>query len=281
MENTLGNFGYSNQSWIGNNAILNYSSYHDVGSLGNKNFFIPTYPGGVALVLKPDYNNGNFSGFIHKWNNSTTQVDFDQFQEIWRLDENSSYLKGKLGIGKEATSAAQLDVNGVIYGRELISVINGGSYRVSINGQSDGYIVGRNQQNENTFRITSSGTSYINGGGLAIGTTATGGYDLAVKGKIKTEEVRVSIEDWPDYVFSEDYSTLTLNELDDYIKIYHHLPGIPDATTVEKEGVDVGEMNKLLLEKIEELTLYLIEASKLLEKHEEEISVLKKQLIKE
>lgn len=100
---------------------------------------------------------------------------------------------------------------------------------------------------------------YTNGS-VGIGTsTVPTGYKLVVDGHIRTREIRVDQDTWPDYVFSDDYELLSLDEIKKYIEEYGHLPNIPPATVVEQNGVEVGEMNRLLLEKIEELTLYIIE----------------------
>jgi len=85
------------------------------------------------------------------------------------------------------------------------------------------------------------------------------GYEVSVNGRIACEELLVEAsEDWPDYVFSKDYSLMSLKDLHHYLEEHNHLPGIPSAADVEKSGVKVAEMQKGLLEKIEELTLYII-----------------------
>jgi len=86
---------------------------------------------------------------------------------------------------------------------------------------------------------------------------------LFVEGGITTEEVRVKIKTlWSDFVFNDDYQIIPLTELDIYIKQNKHLPDIPSSTEVEKNGIELGKMNVLLLQKIEEMTLYLIEQQK-------------------
>ncbi len=88
-------------------------------------------------------------------------------------------------------------------------------------------------------------------------------YSVAVAGKIISQEVKVQlIADWPDYVFSKDYKLLTLKDVENYISKNGHLPNIPSAEEVEKQGVLLGEMDSKLLQKIEELTLYTIEQQK-------------------
>ncbi|WP_343522261.1 hypothetical protein [Pedobacter sp.] len=98
-------------------------------------------------------------------------------------------------------------------------------------------------------------------GYVGIGVT-TPTERLTVNGKIKANEIRVDGTNAPDYVFEEDYKVATLAELERYIKANKHLPEIPSAKEFERDGIAVGEMNKLLLKKIEELTLHLIEKDK-------------------
>ncbi|MGJ1269884.1 hypothetical protein ACR78F_18525 [Sphingobacterium spiritivorum] len=82
---------------------------------------------------------------------------------------------------------------------------------------------------------------------------------LAVNGNIRAKEIKVEAANWPDYVFRKDYELKSIAELNAYIKEHGHLPDVPKADTAEKEGVSLGEMNKLLLKKVEELTLYIID----------------------
>jgi hypothetical protein len=132
------------------------------------------------------------------------------------------------------------------------------------------------------FTVVVSGqrTKYNNitekDGKIGIG-TKTPDELLTVKGKIHTQEVLVDLNGAvaPDYVFetyfkgfsnlNPDYNILSLKEVDEFIKKNHHLPKIPSAEILEKEGMSLKEMNLLLLEKIEELTLYTIEQQKEIE----------------
>jgi hypothetical protein len=104
-------------------------------------------------------------------------------------------------------------------------------------------------------------------GDVAIGTsTVPNGYKMAVDGKLITEEVKVQLSgNWPDYVFAKDYKLLSLEEVQKHIREQGHLPNIPSAKEIEANGVELGEMNKLLLEKIEELTLYILKQEKRIE----------------
>lgn len=99
-----------------------------------------------------------------------------------------------------------------------------------------------------------------NAGRVGIG-TRNPTHELAVDGTILAREVLVSVEaqNWPDYVFDEDYDLHSLDEVEDYIAEHKHLPGVPSSETVGAEGVELGEMNRVMMEKIEELTLHLID----------------------
>lgn len=115
-------------------------------------------------------------------------------------------------------------------------------------------------------------------GGVAIGTTEVPvGYKFAVNGKAIAEEVEVRLNgDWPDYVFDESYQLISLDEVKKHIDEKHHLPGMPSAAEIKKEGISLGEMDGLLLKKIEELTLYMIELKKENEELRNQVEELKK-----
>jgi hypothetical protein len=104
-------------------------------------------------------------------------------------------------------------------------------------------------------------------------------YGLYVGNGILTEKVKVAVSttsNWSDYVFSKDYRLLSLGQVEAYVKKNKHLPGVPSAEEVVKEGIDMATMDAKLLEKIEELTLYMIEMKKESDMLKKEIEVLKK-----
>jgi len=118
-------------------------------------------------------------------------------------------------------------------------------------------------------------------GGVGIGTTTPGSFRLAVEGKIGAREVRVtSTSPWPDYVFSRQYQLPTLQSLKTYIKANNHLPNMPSANEVQENGIELGNMNTRIVEKIEELTLYIIELNGKIEKLEKDNATLRRQLTK-
>jgi len=116
----------------------------------------------------------------------------------------------------------------------------------------------------------------IDGGSVAIASdNVPTGYKLAVGGKVIAEEVRVELEGaWPDYVFSSGYHLPSLKEVAKYIKRKGHLPNVPSSEEVQKNGILLGNMNSLLLEKIEELTLYTLQQEEKIKQQEQEIKSL-------
>ncbi|MDR6544289.1 hypothetical protein J2810_000311 [Chryseobacterium rhizosphaerae] len=122
------------------------------------------------------------------------------------------------------------------------------------------------------------GTSFNN---LALaGCSDCSEYRLFVKDGIKTEKVKVespAANGWADYVFKKDYKLRTLDEVEKHIQEKGHLPNIPSAKEVDKEGINLGEMDAKLLEKIEELTLYSIEQNKQLKFQEEQLRHLQEE----
>jgi hypothetical protein len=97
----------------------------------------------------------------------------------------------------------------------------------------------------------------------SIPTSVPNGYNLLVQGKIMCEELRIKlIGGWYDHVFAIDYKLMSLDSLETYITQNSHLPDVPSAKEVEENGIMAGEMNGILLKKVEELTLYMIEQNK-------------------
>lgn len=180
---------------------------------------------------------------------------------------------------------------------------NGGAPRIHLNGGGGdvtlgggGYLTlgstsGVNlaiDNNEIMTRNNGAATAlYLNYGSGTVFTTRlavnTGsfvsGYSLNVDGKIICEELVVQdSDDWPDYVFAEDYQLQPLEEVEASIKQHKRLPGIPSANKVDEDGISIGQMQKHMMEKIEELTLYVIEQDKRLKAQEAEINALRSQL---
>lgn len=108
------------------------------------------------------------------------------------------------------------------------------------------------------------------------------------EGLLYARQVKVNLElDWPDYVFEEDYELMSLDELQEFIRKNNHLPNVPSACEMEEEGINVAKSNVMLMEKVEELTLYMLQLQDqlkqqqaLISQQQEEIQLLKETLIK-
>lgn len=100
-------------------------------------------------------------------------------------------------------------------------------------------------------------------------------FRLYGNGNLYTTRVFVRNTPFPDYVFNKDYKLMSLSELEEYINQNNKLPKMPRADEVEKNGADIGEINRLLVEKIEELTLYLLEQEKKIKELEKGLIELK------
>lgn len=177
-------------------------------------------------------------------------------------------------IGITYTSKAQQSYSSLsLYGNNPISSVNGFLNKIEFTGDSNGAIVFHpSQPDELMFGLHSNGSFYWGTGQNATKPNyysmflngSTG--DLGIKGKLTSNEVLVKIGGWSDFVFENNYKLPTLIEVENHIKKHGHLKDIPSASEVAKNGISLGEMNSKLLQKIEELTLYIISQEKKIEK---------------
>lgn len=167
--------------------------------------------------------------------------------------ENAKFLgNGNIHIGKYTTWSSATDSRKINF------------------GDGDFLYLGETEADD---RLTLRAGSFdFKNGNVFIGATdfsKGSGYRLRVNGKVIAEEMRVQlVANWPDYVFGKNHKLKSINEVEQFIQANGHLPGIQPAAEIEKNGFEVGDMNKRLLEKVEELTLYIIELKK-------EIDILK------
>ena len=210
---------------------------------------------------------GGSENLAAKFGNGNVHVD--NMLRI-NIDQNDGrlHVRNTDNIGTNAT-AVRIDAsnNGTepVYGT-LVTASNSGT------GTAIGHYAAVFDNNDLAYY--GLGNSYFTGD-VRIGQNVdpySGAYKLVVDGKILSEEVRVQNSlDWPDYVFSEQYELTSLEEVEAFITKNKHLPSIPSAAEVEKEGIVLGEMQTLLLKQVEELTLHIIRQQK-------EINLLKKQI---
>jgi hypothetical protein len=211
------------------------------------------------------------------------------------VDKTALVVKatGRIGFGT-ATPAGQLSIarSGSNSGSKTWNSVNQASidfyadtqdsYNRYMDISAVGEVSGGNGGSNIRF-ITNPGNSNLgvermlikSNGAVGIGTSSTGTHKLAVEGSIGSREVKVEATGWSDFVFNEDYKLNTLEEVEDYIQENNHLPEIPSEAEVLENGINLGEMDAKLLQKIEELTLYMIEMNKEMKSQKEEINLLK------
>ncbi len=177
-----------------------------------------------------------------------------------------------VGIGGDATPVTNIHLNNTDGGVDSIAITNNTSGHTS----TDGFVIGNNGNTAFLWNKENAainfGTNNINrmvlnaNGQLIIGTANTiNNYKLIVEQGILTEKVKVAVKnttDWSDYVFAPNYKLMPLTSVAAYIQQHKHLPNVPSAEQVVAEGIDVATMDAKLLEKVEELTLYLIQLDK-------------------
>jgi len=191
---------------------------------------------------------------------------------------------GQVGIGDQSADnwlrLAQLTADGYGYDFEH----NNASVLINEQGSiNEALILGDVSSNINMvlFGIShKEGTEWIpkmtltGMGNLGLGITKPA-YKLDVAGTIRATEIKVESTGGADFVFEEDYQLRSLEEVEQFVEENNHLPDIPSAKQMEEEGVGLAQMNKLLLQKVEELTLYAISQEFKLKKKDEEIKELR------
>jgi hypothetical protein len=148
------------------------------------------------------------------------------------------------------------------------------------NGHIENNVNGSSAFNILNFRQGAGSNPQVWIGDKLVTTGTHADAKFAVYGKMVAQELIVTLQNWnfPDYVFDKEYKLRTLKEVESYYTKHHHLPEVPDAAEVEEKGIDVAQMNTILLKKVEELTLYAVEQQKQLEQLQKEVSTLKSQV---
>jgi hypothetical protein len=272
--------GASNTTGVSNNYFGFRAGYTSTTSTGNAYF--GSNAGNSTTTGGTNSYFGNLSGY------STT------------TGENNTY------VGSYAGYANATGTRNVLVGAHTASPNTSGNYNTMLGNRAGftnvsgsgnvflGYYAGGQELGSNKLYIANSNTTtpLIYGdfstskltfnGKTSIGTTNfpdsigtanISNYKLYVKGGILTEQLRVRTG-WADYVFDDHYKLKSLEEVEHFISTNKHLPNVPSANEIESQGLDVGDISRIQQEKIEELTLHLIEQNKLLKAQQKAIDNL-------
>ena len=306
IANTSGNYnlfmgnssGSTTTTGTGNTAIGDGSALHN--TTGQRNTAIGQYAG-----LNNQTGTDNvFIGYGAKagTNNPTNVTNAAAIGANAIVNQSNSIILGSnasVGIGNSAPQN-KLEITQGTSGNSGLRFTNltrasqaayvGQTKFLTVNDQGDVVLASttsspfREGASAELWQLIGENIQTTNSMGVIIGSGVTktpAGYSLYVSNGVLTEKVKVAIKntnDWSDKVFAPGYKLRSLGEVERSIKAQGHLPGVPSAEEVVKEGVDLGRMDAKLLEKVEELTLYMIQLKKENIRQQEEIEALKKQI---
>lgn len=268
------NYGSYTQMTSGVSGVL-YGDYKTISGLGNVYGDYKTISGSGSVygnyITIPSASGSNTKTGVYVNIPSTAGVNYGLFSVV---DENNSssyaaflygkvFCSGNVGIGT-TNPAAQLHID---FGEDAEPT--GGGFIISGNMTStniaidNNEIMARNNGAVSKLYLNNDGgdvSMCYAGGNVLIGAAEpAAGYLLSVDGKVMCEELKVQLsENWPDYVFEEDYAMPSIGELKAFVKTNKHLPGIPNAEEM-KDGISIGDMQTRLMKKVEELSLYIIQ----------------------
>ena len=279
---------YSNITGNNNTASGKHSLYYN--TTGNSN----TASGTNSLYSNTTGNNNSASGINSLYSstagNNNTASGFKSLYSNTTGNNNTAFGSFSLEFnttGKHNTafghSSGKDLSNGMANTISNNSIFIGGKTKALADNQSNQIVIGYDATgagNNSVVLGNNNITKTVLKGNIGIGTDNPGSWELAVDGKIKTKEVKVTIEGWSDFVFYEDYQLPTLNEVENHIIEKGHLKDIPSAEEVKQDGFFLGEMDAKLLQKIEELTLYTIQQQKELEQEKKKNTNLEARLAK-
>lgn len=272
----------------------------NINVTGNENYpLMASYPYGILLNYTTATSGGKAQVYIshagndlifrggwggndswQSWNKVLTHLNFGQYA----LPLTGGTLTGALNIIRTDAQTANANLNlGTSDGHftHFMASAGGGNYNDIVQAGDHAIIYSDGTYNSGSFTIApwfygTAGLRMDNGGNVSIGTAFSKGYKLAVNGPaIFTKAVVKNYSNWPDYVFDSSYQLPSLDSVSTFIQANKHLPDMPSTATVEKDGHDLGEVQKLLLKKVEELTLYVIEQNKVIIEQGKEIEKLK------
>jgi len=253
----LGEQAGSNNTAGSNNVIIGVGAGQN-SVLGN-NVFIGSFAGANETGSQKLYIEGDGSGTSNpliygEFDTNKVGINTNQTPGTFQVtnpdsEKTSMYLLPRTTSTEDSSSVYFAEDHNADYGMEIL--YDGVGNELEIYGHNSGTLNGPHLLIKR------------DNGQVAIGDDFAAGYRLSVDGKVACEEVLIDMNaDWPDYVFQPEYNLRTIEEVEKHIVEKGHLPNVPSAEEVENKGIEVGEMNRILMEKVEELTLYIIEQNK-------------------
>ncbi|WP_118952538.1 hypothetical protein [Taibaiella helva] len=205
-------------------------------------------------------------------------------QNVWTGTTTPTTTNGKVGIGTTSPSSklsiastltlSGTDITGQALKIENKSGIGGSEANIFEIFNQDIVFPGPAPQRLIFWTTNKGNVGILNS--LRIGTAAANGdyanYKLSVDGDIIAKRCVIQVTNWADYVFDDNYHLRPLKEVEEFINANKHLPDVPNENEVKNKGVEIGEMNRILMQKVEELTLYIINQNKKIETLESRIN---------
>ena len=233
-------------------------------------FWAKNYSHAFAFGIGDD-NKGHV---FHNFNNPSSVMTFDQ-QNV-TIDQGSLRVNGVASFG--TTTDPNVGLNVLSTGGTALCVdqTNTQDYGVGIiakvsNILTKSFVVHNRITDKDVFNVMGDGEIQVRGEDGRIN------FLVQNTGFVYAREVQVKVGDFPDYVFHEEYDLMPLDSLTEYIKVHKHLPNVPSANQVETNGIGLGELARIQQEKIEELTLYLIEMKMQMEELKKQVQALKQE----
>jgi len=264
QEKTVTNYGKTIRFGMTNTVTGMTETDGTVFRLSDLNFFIHNREqgymkisaGSMWFTLSPINNRTSFGHTDPTNMTTTTDVRYARFN-IWGVNDNGLYVKtnlnGKYGISVETN----------IFTNNAFQITDGTVNRYVVKGS--GHI-----EINSPSTVTSDKLLLIQNPNRKI-------LQVTNDGILRSREIIVDAQTWADYVFEPEYKLMPIGELRNYISENGHLPNVPSTTEVETEGVNVAKTDAILLEKIEELTLYMLQQEERMKALEAELEALKEE----
>lgn len=280
-----GNPGAGVYGWTSDDATDNYGGIFAATGSGTNNYAVYAESSGGTNNYAGYFNGQVRTGYLNAVGDASVAASLDVGLDITtpRIigDGGILNLTGTVAVSNQLSTVGDAAIGGSVLADGFISsddyieaeaslylnsAVNSGRTSIIHTGFDDTWIWNEDGGDIVLWTTTTSGAIEDQmrlqaGGQVMIGPgSPAAGFKLSVSGKIMAEELHIQqTADWPDYVFTPEHRRPALPELEAQIQTLGHLPGMPSAATVAEEGFASGEMFRLLLEKVEELTLYTIE----------------------